>query len=560
VGDINTPYTYSHLLWQPLLTVLFLLALAVYSWRHRNAPGALPFMVGCLFTNLATFGLLMTYLGVDPDTKIFWFRFMTSWMLPATTSVTCFILEYAWPGRWLTRRNLVVLSIVPLFFGFYFLGGGYTLLGPIDFTVNETVMASQNLYSQLFVAYILIQNVVNLIVFTWLFIRSPQHRWPVVLMAASQIAMRVLTLGGPSFSVQVFSIPLFALPYMAYAVGLFSFHIFDPIPLARQTAIDQLYAGMIVIDPHGRVVSLNPAAERMLGATTRQAKGRLVRAWLPADPPADLTNPGVVDIEFGLGAGAHARCLQLTGSQLKDFRGLSVGYLLMLRDITEQKQANAQIVEQQRALATQSERERMARELHDSLGQVLSYASLQVETTAQLLQEGQGEAAAARLTRLGGVVRDAHTDLRETILNLHSTASMAQPFFAAVKQYLDSFTRACDIQTRLEVAPGMAQRDFSAELKLQLLRVLQEATSNARKHGHARLVRVAFQEESGRLGMTIQDDGCGFAPEEVAQSDGSHYGLLFMRERAAALGGSLQVISAPGSGVKLLFSIPDEEA
>jgi signal transduction histidine kinase len=207
----------------------------------------------------------------------------------------------------------------------------------------------------------------------------------------------------------------------------------------------------------------------------------------------------------------------------------------------------------------------MARELHDSLGQVLSYASLQVETAEQLSLEGKGQAAAVQLNRLGSVVRDAHADLREVILNLHSTASLEQPFFPTVKQYLDSFTRSYNTLTQLDVGPGLEQRDFPPELKLQLFRILQEATSNARKHGRARQVRVTFGTEGGRLDMTIQDDGCGFIPEETAPPSGApdggvHYGLQFMRERAESLGGSLRITSAPGTGTRVELTIPIKEA
>ena len=102
--------------WPTAAALCLLLLLAGYSWHRKSVPGALPFMVGCLFTILLTTGLLMANLAADPGARSFWLRFMFSWVLPSITAVTCFILEYAWPGRWLTRRNLVLLSIPALFF------------------------------------------------------------------------------------------------------------------------------------------------------------------------------------------------------------------------------------------------------------------------------------------------------------------------------------------------------------------------------------------------------------------------------------------------------------
>ena len=207
-------------------------------------------------------------------------------------------------------------------------------------------------------------------------------------------------------------------------------------------------------------------------------------------------------------------------------------------------------------IAIQNERERMARELHDSLGQVLSYAGLQVETAAQLASEGRGEAAATHLERLGGVIREAHADLREDILNLHSTASLDRPFFSDVSQYLDGYTRSYGIRTLLEVDPGLGEGTFPPEMKLQLLRILQEALSNARKHGRAHQVSVGFAAENDRMSMSVLDDGCGFEPQAGARSDGAHYGLDFMRSRAAELGGSLHVASEPGCGTRMTVQVP----
>lgn len=103
-------------IWPIVVVLVLMLFLAVYSWRKRSIPGALPFMVSCLFAILMTIGSLLANLSSDTISRIFWIRFLFSWMMPAVTAVTCFILEYTWPGRWLTRRNLILVSILPLFY------------------------------------------------------------------------------------------------------------------------------------------------------------------------------------------------------------------------------------------------------------------------------------------------------------------------------------------------------------------------------------------------------------------------------------------------------------
>jgi signal transduction histidine kinase len=550
-------YAYTPSIWPTACTIIFLIGLAVYAARRRSVPGAQPFVMACLFSLLIATSLLMTYLAVDPETKIFWFRLVAALLLPSSTAITCFVLEYAWPGRWLTRRTLILLSILPLLSTFYFLTAGYLTQPMPDFQVGETVTARISPASLIFFVYMLALTLVNLIVFAWLFIRSPRHRWPAALMAASQIAMRVVLFReSPLIGAQVYTVPILALPFLTYAIALFGFRIFDPISLARQTVIDQLDAGMLVLDLEGRVMDLNPSAERILGVPASRARGQRVQALLPANPDAALANPDRIEMQFPLGSGQPPRYYMLSTSNLQDFRGMEVGHLLLLQDVTELKLAQAQIVAQSRVMATQNERERMARELHDSLGQVLSYTGFQVEAAAKLSRDGQGVAAAEQLDRLGNVVREAHADLREVILNLHSTPSLQQPFFTTVKLYLDAFTSSYDIQTHLSVDPGLVEETYAPETQLQLFRILQEALSNARKHGRAHQVEVTFAMEDGSFCMSIQDDGRGFDIDLVGKSGGSHYGLQFMQERAAQLEGRMHIHSAPGAGTQVALEMP----
>ena len=99
-------YAYTLQIWPYLLTAALLFALAAFSWRRRTVPGALPFAVACLFALAWVAGAAAESMALEPATKIAWFKFQAVWQLPLVTAVTCFILDYANPGRWLTRRTL----------------------------------------------------------------------------------------------------------------------------------------------------------------------------------------------------------------------------------------------------------------------------------------------------------------------------------------------------------------------------------------------------------------------------------------------------------------------
>lgn len=315
----------------------------------------------------------------------------------------------------------------------------------------------------------------------------------------------------------------------------------------------------MVLDPQGRVVSLNQAAEKILRVTTREAKGRLVREWLPVYPEAVQPLPDDFETEVSLGEGSVQRYFTLSSSLLKDFRGLPVGRLVMLRDITEQKQTQAQILEQQRALAILQERERLAREIHDGIGQVLGYVKVQAHAARDRLIQGQTTEVDGLLAQLITVAQDAHADVREYILGAKAaTAGQVGQvsFLPRLRQFLIRFNDVYGLRAELIVPPDWSDDLLEPTVDVQLMRIIQEALTNARKHARATCVQVIFQPNGSRAQVTIRDDGIGFDAALVPEGMGQNYGLGFLRERAAEVGGSVTIYSAPGQGTSVLVDVP----
>jgi signal transduction histidine kinase len=539
-----------------------LVALALYSWRRGNIPGALPFALASLFTGLWAAGSFFESMAVAAEVKMLWVKFEAVWQMPAVTAITCFVIEYTWPGRFLKRGSLLLLSILPLLNAAMIVTNDLHHLVWRGFEVAEGVVAEYGPGGWLFLAYLYGLGMVNLLVFAWLFVRAPQQRWPVVVMASGQIAVGAVFLLEAAqirHPLLLFEMPAVAALFLMFANVLFGFYILDPVPLAQRMALEQMQMGMLVLDYRRRVVSLNPLAEQLLQVSRSRAIGRPIRDLLPGYPAEALGETGELEIELSLGSEQNPCAYMLTLSLLKDWRGLDSGCLLLLRDVSEQKQAQAQVMAQQHILATLQERERLARDLHDTLGQVLGYASLQVEAAAKLARDGQVETATTQLDRLASVIREAHADVREHILNLRTAPSLQRPFFTAIEHYLESFTGNYDIQTQLTIGPTWNGTTFSAEAQLQIFRIVQEALSNARKHGKARQVQVHFEMEQGRPRIIIADNGQGFSPDRVETVYGQHFGLQFMQERAGQLGGQVQIESRPGQGTRVVLDLPGKE-
>ena len=559
---MNLPYQFTFDLLPLLASAAFAATLAFYGWRRRAIPGALPFATLMLFDALWGVGSALELGAVDLPTKIFWFKFQFFWQGPLMVAGLCFVLEYARLHQFLNRVTLGAMLI------FILLGSALIITNDTHhwvwagFTLDDTVQPLRGTGYVILTFIGLSLAVANLPILIWLIIRSPQQRLPTIVILCGQIVVRIAYLLALANIAPIapidFTILAMNFSAVMYTVALFGFRIFDPIPMARRTVIEQMREGMVVLDTHWNVVDLNPAAEKILGISAVRAKGRTASQVLPVylDAPMQLDEPGAGHSEITIGTGTTARIYTLHLSPLNDERGFALGYLILLYDVTEQKHAQHQLVEQQRVVATLEERERLARELHDSVGQVLGHANLQLEATRKLLDDGQTAIANGQLARLAHIIQDAHADVREHILNLSATAFAAQPFFSALQNYLDGFSQNYGIAMRLIVGEGLDDGTFEPETQLQLFRIIQEALSNARKHAAARSVQVQFELAANHACLTIQDDGRGFDPALLNDEGIQRFGLRFMRERAEQMGGGLSVESMPGAGTRVVVEMP----
>jgi two-component system nitrate/nitrite sensor histidine kinase NarX len=155
--------------------------------------------------------------------------------------------------------------------------------------------------------------------------------------------------------------------------------------------------------------------------------------------------------------------------------------------------------------------------------------------------------------------RPANADVREHILNLRTTPSPQRSFPDAVQEYLEGFSSNYEIETRCTTDRAPGDIPLAPESQMQLFRILQEALSNARKHGKARHVLVSLENCGGNVRMCIADDGSGFDVDAAAAAAGDHMGLRFMGERVEELGGNMQVESSRNEGTRVIVEVPRQE-
>ncbi len=206
---------------------------------------------------------------------------------------------------------------------------------------------------------------------------------------------------------------------------------------------------------------------------------------------------------------------------------------------------NARLHERSRELSIVEERNRLARELHDNVTQRLFGVALAAESASTLLERDR-DAAAAEIARVGELARGAMEELRAVVFELRPGSLEAEGLATVLRKHVDVLRKVSGRAIDLRV--GEVPRLPSGRAA-QVFRIAQEALGNALRHAEAEQIRVRLENGSGRLVLSVADDGCGFDPGAVR---GKRLGLTSMDERATELGGTLTVTSsATGTTVRL---------
>jgi signal transduction histidine kinase/ligand-binding sensor domain-containing protein len=212
--------------------------------------------------------------------------------------------------------------------------------------------------------------------------------------------------------------------------------------------------------------------------------------------------------------------------------------------------------------AVLGERNRIAREIHDTLAQGYVGISVQLELLAELLRQNKVEQAAKQLDATCAHVREGLADARQSIWALRSQDSRETTLPVRLRRMVEA-AEGNGVEARFSIHG--AYRPLPPGTEREILRVAQEAIHNMKMHALARSLFVQLEYEPGEIALEVRDDGQGFssdqARESFLESDGpGHYGLTGMRERAAVIGGILEVTSEPGAGtaVRLRAPVPGE--
>jgi PAS domain S-box-containing protein len=338
---------------------------------------------------------------------------------------------------------------------------------------------------------------------------------------------------------------------------------------------------IITIDDAQNIVFFNPAAERIFGVTAAEAVGSPLSGFVPARfraaHAAHVTRFGATGISetrmgeqrvlLGLRANGEEFPLEASISQIHEDAGKL--YTVMLRDVTERVKAeNAlkQSREELRQLSAnlqnvrEEEKHRIARELHDDLGQQLAALKMNLSTLEQTLFDGGGTTAVGE----GGIVdqlRGMRREIDSTVASLRRIAADLRPVMlddlglaAAIDWLANDFTNrhGIDVVRRIEPAYTVCSRQSATAL----FRIVQEALNNVARHAEATVVELTLDTNGPHCHLRIADNGRGMSHVRAGNSHDKPFGLVSVRERAHRLGGSVQIDTAESEGFAITVTFP----
>ena len=352
----------------------------------------------------------------------------------------------------------------------------------------------------------------------------------------------------------------------------------------------------------GIITSWNRGAEQIFGYSAPEAVGQHIFLIIPADRRAEeievlarLSRGEKIDHFETLRQTKDGRQIpvSLTVSPIRDARGVIVGASKVARDITERRRAqealkrahdeledrvrqrtaellelneslrseveHRQSVEQQRAqlfsrliLAQEDERRRIARELHDQLGQQMTALRLTLETLKTL--SGESSAVRAQVEALQDLARQLDQDIAFRVWELRPAILEGLGLTAALAEYAGDWSKRYGIRADLHMTRPIGGR-LPSQIETTIYRFAQEALNNVVKHAKADRVDIILEHTREHVSLIVEDNGIGFNPSG-AETAGEGFGIIGMRERAALAGADFQIESAPGDGTTVILRVP----
>ncbi len=569
-------------------------AVMVYSWRRRPAPGAVPLTLLMLAATIWSAGYAAATGFANVGARIFLAKLQYLGIPVIPTAMLVLALEYVGQSKWLTRRNFLLLSVVPLVTALLaWTNEAHRLIWAnfrvVDYGVVHALDLEYGTFFWFHTAYSYsLVAVATLLLLRTVITSSPlQRRQSIIILVGALFpwAGNFLYLSGlnpfPHLDLTSFA---YTLAGLTAAWGLFRYHMFDIVPVARDKVVEHMSDAAIVFDTQSRIVDVNPAAQNLLGQPFAALMGQSIKEVLPdyRDLIEQYRDVAELDTQIVIGAGETQRCYDLHISPLHDWRGRLTGRLVVLHDITVRKRTEEELRRAKDDAETANRAKssflaNMSHELRTPLNAIIGYSELlREDVAAGYFDELDGDLA--RITTAGKILLTLVDDVLD----------MSKIEAGKMGLYLEDFVVSELLREVVQtVKPLMDEHNnelntqFAAELDVmhadmvKVRQILLNMLSNAAKFTTDGAVTFTVAREELEEGeyfvFRVTDTGIGIAEEQqrrlfqaFMQADdsttreygGTGLGLAISYHYCNMMGGDIAVESEVDKGSTFTVRLP----
>mgnify|MGYP006284488731 FL=1 len=568
---LKMSFQYASYLIPLFISAFITFLLSIYSYKYRNVKGAKAFFLSMLTGALWALANGLEMAGVDLETKIFWANIQYFFYAFAPLIWLIMVFEFTDREKLLNKKNIFLLSIIPIFTIILVWTNSYHNLMRTNISLDSSgifsvIVKDYGPWFWVHFVYVYILNVLSILFLVkaiWRRNNIYKKQTLFIFLGYSLIFISnfLYVIGYNPITRFDISPVLFSISGLLMGWGIFRYKIFDVVPIARTTIIDEMASGIVVVNKQKRIIDINPRIKDMfflnkdnnyLGESLNVISDQLDSIF---ESISFESNEGFINKELTYEYNNNTYYYEIFMSFIDDSKNNLLAGVMIIHDITDLKKAREKITKQQKELAVMNERQRMARDLHDNLGQVLSFSTVQIQAARKQLKKENTTLADQYLKKLKKIIKDAHKDIREYVYNVRSKSNYSKDFMSLLKNEIKHFQQKSDIE--IDHNNYLNNNDevlniSGIEEKIQLINIVKEALTNVLKHGEASKVNIISKDYNDGFKLIIEDDGKGI--ENLNDNIGS--GLNIMNERARLIGGTLNIESQPGAGCKIIVELP----
>ncbi|NLO10492.1 MAG: PAS domain S-box protein [Clostridiales bacterium] len=562
------PYRFSSYLWLLIISGLMSLSLGVYTIiKHRHAKGATSFAIAMFIVTLWSIPNSLEMSAAVLDVKLFWanIQYIAYCFSPVALLILC--LKFSGHEKYLKFKNLFWIFIIPTITIILVWTDKYHGLVRnnihMDYSGAFPVIKKQ--YGPFFYIHALHSHGLNLTTIYFLF-RAVLRRKTIYRRQALALLIGIglifipnlLYISGISPIKGHDITPIFFGPAgIIMAWSIFRYRMFDLVPLARATVIEDMDAGVMVLDLQDRILDINPAFVNIIGLPLKQITTKHIYEVSENIPELIelICDRTVSRIEFSVVKPEAKLIYEALLSILKDKNGDDIGRLVVIYDISEKKRAENEYYKEQWKLAVRNERNRMVRDLHDNLGQVLGFINMQAQGIQKELIDAGEDLFSKKLDKLIEVAQTAHQQIREYIHDMRNSDLIEIDFIAALDNEISNYELQTLIKVSSKITPEFSNAAIAPDIRIHILNIIKEVMNNVRKHAQAENILMSCDYLDNDLLVIIYDDGKGFDLETNKESK-QGFGLSIIQERASEMGGTIEIQSKHGEGSCIKLRVP----